>query len=534
MSLVRRMWEPEKIGKMAQRGYEKAWLETANLLTMSGRKILWKKTEGKPHPINELIQRVREVLLSYGFEEVINPSIVSEDDVRRQYGPEAPVILDRIFYLAGLPRPDIGLGRKKVSEIQQIVPSFSDDKVEELQKMFREYKEGKIEGDDLVEEMVNRLKIETEQATSILSLFPEFTGLTPTPSKLTLRSHMTALWFPVLAALQHKKPLPMRLFSIGTKYRREQRLDEMHLYESFVASLVVMAEDITLEDGVELTKAILSDLGFKDAQFEVKTATSKYYAPKTEIEVFVKSENKWIEVGDIGLYSPVSLARYRIRYPVFNAGLGIERIAMLLQGVTDIRKLAYPQFYAEWKLSDVEIAKMVEVVAEPQSEIGMKIQEAIKSTALRYAHVPSPCEFLAYEGKMFEKRVKVYVYETDVGVKLLGPAADNRVYVYDGNILGIPERGMEHAPIVREAREKGVSVSFGYLDAVASLAAAKIEEAAAKIGQKEIDIRVKVAKRPSDVNIQVSDVARRYITSEKKNIDITGPVFIGIRAEIAD
>ncbi len=527
------MWNPEEIKKKAQKDYERAWLKTTKLLTRTGRKIEWKKAKGKTHPVEELAQKIRGVLLAYGFDEVINPSMVSEDDVRKQYGPEAAVILDRVFYLAGLPRPDIGLSQKKISQIQQVVPDFSNDKVKALQKIFREYKEGKIEGDDLVEEMVNRLSVETEHATAVISLFPELTKLTPIPSKLTLRSHMTALWFPVLATLQYKKSLPMKLFSIGTKYRREQRLDETHLYESLVASMVVMAEEITLEDGVELCKTILAELGFKNVKFEEKKATSKYYAPKMEIEVFVKEGEQWIEVGDVGLYSPVSLSQYNIHYPVFNAGFGVERIAMILQGAKDIRSLTYPQFYAEWTLSDAEIAKMVEIELKPKSREGLKIQEEIKSTALKYADESSPCEFTAYEGKLHGKKVKVYVYETDVGTKLLGPAARNQIYINNGNILGIPEKGMETVQAVKEAHEKGVSVRFSYLDAVASLAAAKIEEAI-QLGRKVVDIRVKMAKHPSDVNIKVSDVARRYITSQKKKIEVVGPVFIGVRAKIVD
>lgn len=525
------MWEPEKIKRKAQKDYEETWTETASLAKKTGRKILWKKTTGKPHPVKSLIQKIRKTLLSYGFEELINPSIVPEEDVRRQYGPEAAVILDRIFYLAGLPRPDIGLSQKKTLQIRRIVPDFSADNVKKLQRIFREYKEAKIEGDDLVEHIVNRLRIETAEATAILGLFPELKELTPIPSKLTLRSHMTALWFPVLAALQHKKPLPMKLFSIGTKYRREQKLDETHLYESYVASIAVMAEDITLEDGKELCKAVLSDLGFKNAKFEVKKATSKYYAPKTEIEVFVKADEKWIEIGDIGLYSPVSLAQYNISHPVFNAGFGVERIAMLLQGAKDIRSLTYPQLYAPLELSDSQIAKMVKIEAKPKTKTGKKIAEAITATALKHGEEPSPCEFQAYRGKIAEKQVKVYVYETDVGVKLLGPAARNRIYIYKANILGIPEKGIEHAPIVKESRERGTALGFSYLDAVASLAAAKIEEAV-RLGRKTVNIRVKIAKNPSDINIKISEVAHRYITSRKNKIETTGPAFIGIRAEI--
>ncbi len=84
----------------------------------------------------------------------------------------------------------------------------------------------------------------------------------------------------------------------------------------------------------------------------------------------------------------------------------------------------------------------------------------------------------------------------------------------------------------KKAREKGVSAGLGYLDAVASLAAGKIEEATHS-GRKRVNVRVKMAKHPSHVNVKVSDVARRFITSRKKKIEIAGPVFIGVRAEIA-
>jgi len=189
----------------------------------------------------------------------------------------------------------------------------------------------------------------------------------------------------------------------------------------------------------------------------------------------------------------------------------------------------------EQELSDTEIAKMVEVEVKPQSEMGIKIGEKIKSTALKYADASAPCEFQAYEGKLWGKNVKVYVYETDVDTKLLGPAARNYIYVYDGNILGIPESCLERVAIVRKtkkAREKGVPIGFSYLDAVASLAAAKIEEAA-RLGKKSVNVRVRMAKHPSDVNVKVGDIARRFITGRKKKIEIAGPVFIGVRAEIA-
>jgi O-phosphoseryl-tRNA synthetase len=68
---------------------------------------------------------------------------------------------------------------------------------------------------------------------------------------------------------------------------------------------------------------------------------------------------------------------------------------------------------------------------------------------------------------------------------------------------------------------------------VSALAASKIEKAA-KLQEKKVNVRVRMVKNPSDINIKISRVARRYITTHKKKIEITGPVFIGVRAEIED
>mgnify|MGYP000185596131 CR=1 FL=1 len=95
----------------------------------------------------------------------------------------------------------------------------------------------------------------------------------------------------------------------------------------------------------------------------------------------------------------------------------------------------------------------------------------------------------------------IYLYEKERGARLLGAAARNAIYVHEGNVLGIPLEGMDHIPAVREAREKGVSTGLTYIEGIAALAASKIEEAA-KTGRNRMDIRVRIARRPSDVNIK--------------------------------
>jgi O-phosphoseryl-tRNA synthetase len=529
--------EPNEILKRVKKeGYEKVWRESANLLPEPKKRLeLVIGKRGQPHPLFDLIQKLRQFFLNIGFMEVSNPVIVEEAEVYKQYGPEAPVILDRCYYLATLPRPDIGLSKAKCLEIERLKVKLTDERTAALQRVLRNYKKGDVASDDFVEKIAEALNVSDSTATLLLSeAFPEFAALKPQSSTLTLRSHMTSAWFLTLQTLQHKLELPIKLFSVGIRFRREQSEDSTHLRTHHVASCVIMDEELNVKDGEEITKAMLKPFGFERFRFVQKKVTSKYYTPGTEYEgyIFHPGMSEWIEIVDYGLYSPIALANYDIECLVFNLGMGVERVASVLYGENDVRRLVYPQFYADLALSDAEIAKMVKVEVEPQSETGIKIRDAIKSTALKYAKESSPCEFLAYEGRISGKKARVYVYETDVGTKLLGPAAFNSIYIYDGNILGIPKKGIEHMSIVKEAREKGIPLGFSYLDAVASLAAAKIEEAV-HLGQGSVNARVKMAKHPSDVNIKVSDVARRYITNNKKKIEVTGPVFIGVRAEIA-
>jgi len=527
----------EILKRVEKEGFESVWKESASLLPKPTKRIdLATVKRGVSHPLFDLLQRMRQSFLDLGFMEVSNPIIVDETEVRKQYGSEALAILDRCYYLATLPRPDIGLSKAKCQEIERRGVQLTEEKTSALRRVLRDYKREKIASDDLVEEIAEALKTSDSTATLTLSeVFPEFAALKPKPSQLTLRSHMTSAWFLTLQALQHKLELPIKLFSVGIRFRREPREDSTHLRAHHAASCVVMDEEVDVRDGEEITKASLKPVGFENFRFVQKKVTSKYYTPGTEYEgyLFHSGMNGWIEVADYGLYNPIALARYDLEYPVLNVGIGLERIALALYAANDVRELVYPQFHGAWGLSDAEIAKMVKIEAKPQSNLGIQIREKIKSTALKHSNALAPCEFLAYEGKIMGKKVRVYVYETEAGTKLLGPAALNSIYVYDGNVLGVPEKDTKHVAILREAREKGLSVGFNYLDAIVSLAAAKIEKAV-KLGKKNVNVRISMVKHPSDINVKISNPARLYITSKKKKIKIEGPVFIGVRAEIVE
>ncbi|MCG2774932.1 MAG: O-phosphoserine--tRNA ligase, partial [Desulfobacterales bacterium] len=485
--------------------FKKTWLETSKLIPINTKVDL--KRKGVPHPLRDMIQKSREILLDLGFDEVENKTILRDADVYREYGPEAPIILERAFYLAKLPRPDIGLSNEKISQLEEIIGEFDASK---LQKILRSYKKGEIESDDFIEELVTRLHIKEEQAAEMLDkVFLEFKKLRPLPTDLTLRSHMSGTWYHTLSALQDKRDFPLALFSVGLRYRNEQKEDASHLRVHHSASVVMMDPAMSLDSGREITRKILNAYGFEKVTFETKKATSNYYTPGLEQEVFAKYGGEWFEIADIGMYSPISLANFEIKYPVFNAGFGVERLVMVLNDYKDIKELVYPQF-SKKEFTDQEIARSMSFIEKPQTEKGRKIAMAIEETAAKYKNEIGPCEFMAWE----DNDLEVKLLEKEKGKKLVGPAGFNQIAVDNGVINGglIPS---------------GVSTGFSFMRAIAMKAGAITEKA-----EKNVVFQVKMVRALSDINLRIPVDIREYLEGNQKELSIDGPAFVTIKSRI--
>ena len=509
----------------SDKDFEAAWRETGSLV--GGKGAFVKGAPGTTHVLVETGNLLRKIYLDLGFDEVVNPMIIDEADIYKQYGDEAPAILDRCYYLATLPRPDIGIGADQIATIGRVGGPTDKESLAKLSTTLHDYKKGRIDGDDLVEQISMALGVDDVLALKILdTAFPEFKELVAEPTKLLLRSHMTSAWFLTCAAVQHKLKMPVKLFSVGLRARREQQENATHLRFHHAASSVLMDPEVSVEDGKAISQEFLNMLGFKEVRIDRKAVTAKYYAPETEHEVFAKVEGgAWVEVMDFGLYGPIALARYGIEFPVLNIGMGVERIAALLHGYTDIRELSYPQFHGNWVLSDADLARQIAFIEEPRTEAGREVERAIVKALEANRDTPSPCEFLAYKGLVGGREVTVKVFEPDPNVKLVGPAAFNEVVVLNANILGIPEKGMEKFDAIRQAREKGVRTGIRYIDSVVKAAAAIIER------DGKMELRVRMAKLPSDVNLKVSDVGARYVSGKQGKVDVRGPVFIGVNSQ---
>lgn len=524
-------FDAEEWKRLSREDFEKAWHRGPETLTppkvaeMYPRKV-YRRAE--PHPIAETIEQLRRVYLAMGFDEARVPLMIEEQDVYRQFGPEASAVLDRVFYLGGLPRPNVGIARKQLDQIAAILGRPLSPEIEQnLRETLHSYKKSVIDGDELTHELATVLECDDGVVVHILdSVFPEFRELAPECSRVTLRSHMTSGWFLSLAAMWEHAPLPIRLFSVDRCFRREQEEGATRLMSYHSASCIIAGEDVTIEEGKAVSAALLSAFGFTDFEFRPDEKRSKYYIPDTQTEVYARHPvHGWVEVATFGMYSPSALGEYGIGVPVMNLGLGVERLAMIIYESDDVRQLTHPQFFPR-PLSDAGIAAAIALREEPQTIPGRLLAAAIARVAAEHAAEPGPCAFDAWEGEIAGTHLRVRVEEVEEKTKLLGPACFNEVFVHEGAILGVPDTEK-----FRAVREEGVSTGITYLTAAANLAASRIEEAA-RCGAPATT-QVKMVKLPSEINLRIPVHAMRYITDHSKKIDVRGPVFMTVRSEVS-
>ena len=146
-----------------------------------------------------------------------------------------------------------------------------------------------------------------------------------------LRTHTTCV---SARFLSDKKP-PLKMFSVGRVFRREtityKHLPEFHQVEGIVA-----AEDINYKNLLGIIEEFYHKLGFK---VRFRPAYFPYTYLSTECEIYLPEKESWIELGGSGMFRPEVLEPLGVETPVLAFGLGIERLAMLKFGITDIRML---------------------------------------------------------------------------------------------------------------------------------------------------------------------------------------------------
>jgi len=249
----------------------------------------------KLHPLQQVIQRSREIFLEMGFTEIRGPLVETAfwnfDALFQPQDHPAREMMDT-FYLAN---PKAGALPKK-SVVDNVAKTHEN---------------GWITGSKGW-----GYKWSSEEA-----------------KRLVMRTHTTAETIKYLS--RHKKP-PIKVFSVDRVYRNEQltykNTAEFHQIEG-----IVVGKGVTLRDLMGTLKTFYAKFGLKKVKFW--PCYFPYTEPSTEATVYVPKLKHWIELCGMGMFRPEVLAPMGIKYPVLAWGGGLERVAMLELGVDDIRLL---------------------------------------------------------------------------------------------------------------------------------------------------------------------------------------------------
>ena len=167
---------------------------------------------------------------------------------------------------------------------------------------------------------------------------------TLTPATL-LRTHTSAMQIRYMET----HPPPVRIISPGRVYRRDN-LDLTHTPMFQQIEALVVDERITMADLKGTVTAFMRELFDTDTQVLFRPSFFPYTEPSAEIFVScvfcrgggcpVCKRSGWLEVAGSGMVHPAVFEAVGYdpeRYTGFAFGLGIERVAMLLYRVEDIR-----------------------------------------------------------------------------------------------------------------------------------------------------------------------------------------------------
>jgi phenylalanyl-tRNA synthetase alpha chain len=151
--------------------------------------------------------------------------------------------------------------------------------------------------------------------------------------QVVLRTHTTAATIRALAA--NPNP-PGKFFCVGWTYRNET-ISFKHLPVFHQVDGIIIDEEANLASLMGTLQEFYSKMGFGRVKF--KPAFYPYTEPSVDVVVYMESRGKWLEMGGAGIFRPEVTLPLGCTYPVLAWGLGIERLAMLRFGLSDIREL---------------------------------------------------------------------------------------------------------------------------------------------------------------------------------------------------
>ncbi len=152
--------------------------------------------------------------------------------------------------------------------------------------------------------------------------------------KNVLRTHTSPIQ---IRTMLETKP-PMAFTSAGKVYRKDD--DATHLPMFHQVEGIYIDENVTFANLKDLIHQLLYDLFGKNVEIRFRPSYFPFTEPSAEVDI-LSDNGKWLEILGCGIVNPIVLKNCKInstKYSGLAFGLGVERIAMLKYGVSDIRE----------------------------------------------------------------------------------------------------------------------------------------------------------------------------------------------------
>jgi len=162
-----------------------------------------------------------------------------------------------------------------------------------------------------------------------------------------LRTHTSSVQ---VRYMENNKP-PIRTISPGRVYRNEAISARSHCFFHQIEGLYI-DKDVSFADLKQTLQFFTTEL-FGKSKIRLRPSYFPFTEPSAEVDVYwgleTESDYKitkgtgWLEIGGCGMVDPNVLTNCGIdpeEYSGFAFGVGIDRIAMLLHQITDIRLLS--------------------------------------------------------------------------------------------------------------------------------------------------------------------------------------------------
>lgn len=249
---------------------------------------------GRKHPMTLLIEKVRETFVTMGFTEITGGFVESAfwnmDALFTAQDHPARELQDT-FYVENPPRMDLSRYKEYVDIVRQV----------------------------------------HENGWKTGSLGWRYEWSLKEAERTLLRTHTTVN---TVRYIYENPRLPFKVFSIGRVFRNEA-MDSTHLPEFTQIEGIVCEEGASFDMLCGVLKEFYRRMGIP--KIRIRPGYFPYTEPSLEVEIFFNGQ--WMEMGGAGVFRPEVTEPLGVHEPVLAWGLGLERLAMSMWGLKDIRDI---------------------------------------------------------------------------------------------------------------------------------------------------------------------------------------------------